>query len=57
MIALEDRHTLVRNIEAAHAAGARLRPACEAAGSTVRSLLRWTAEEGPRPSGRRLHMR
>ena len=53
MIALEDRHTLVRNIEAAHAAGARLRPACEEAGITVRTLQRWTAEDGLRIGDRR----
>jgi hypothetical protein len=29
MIGLEDRQALVRNIQIAHANGARLRPACE----------------------------
>jgi len=53
MIALEDRHTLVRNIKAAHAAGARLRPACEEAGITVRTLQRWAAEDGLRTGDRR----
>ena len=46
MIGLEDRQTLVRHIETAHVAGARLRPACEEAGITVRTLQRWKAEDG-----------
>ena len=46
MIGLEDRQTMVRHIESAHAAGARLRPACEVAGITVRTLQRWKAEDG-----------
>jgi putative transposase len=46
MIGLEDRHTLVRNIETACAAGARVRPACEVAGITVRTLQRWKVEDG-----------
>ena len=41
MIDLEDRRTLVRNIEVAHSAGARLQPACQTAGITVRTLQRW----------------
>ena len=41
MIGLEDRQTLVRHIDEAHAAGARLRPACEVAGMTLRTLQRW----------------
>jgi hypothetical protein len=32
MIGLEDRQALAQDIEVAHAAGARLRPACEVAG-------------------------
>ena len=32
MIGLEDRQALARDIDAAHAAGARLRLACETAG-------------------------
>jgi len=46
MIDLEDRQALARDIEAAHAAGARLRPACETAGIDARTLQRWKAEEG-----------
>ena len=46
MIDLEDRRTLVRNIEVAHSAGARLQPACQTAGITVRTLQRWKAQEG-----------
>ena len=36
MIGLEDRQTMVRDIQAAHKAGARLRPACDVAGIDVR---------------------
>ena len=46
MIDLEDRQALARDIDAAHSAGARLRPACETAGIDVRSLQRWKAREG-----------
>lgn len=46
MIDLEDRRTLVRNIEEAHGAGARLQPACQTAGITVRTLQRWKARDG-----------
>jgi putative transposase len=46
MIGLEDRRTLARDIDAAHAAGARLRPACEVAGIELRTLQRWKAEQG-----------
>jgi len=46
MIGLEDRHDLVRHIEAAHAAGARLCPACDVAGITLRTLQRWRAQGG-----------
>ena len=46
MIGLEDRQTLVRHIETAHMAGARLRPACKEAGITVRTLQRWKAQDG-----------
>jgi putative transposase len=38
MIGLEDRQTMVHDIETAHAAGARLRQACEVAGITLRTL-------------------
>ena len=53
MIGLEDRQTLVRHIDEAHAAGARLRPACEVAGMTLRTLQRWKAQEGLRQGDRR----
>lgn len=46
MIALEDRQALVRDITAAHQAGARLRLACATAGIDVRSLQRWQADAG-----------
>lgn len=46
MIGLEDRQTMVRHIETAHAAGARLCLACEVAGITVRTLQRWMAHDG-----------
>jgi len=46
MIGLEDRQALARDISAAHAAGARLRPACEVAGIELRTLQRWKAGKG-----------
>jgi len=46
MIGLEDRQSLARDIQAAHQAGARLRPACEVAGIDVRTLQRWKAHRG-----------
>jgi len=46
MIGLEDRQALARDIDAAHGAGARLRPACEIAGIELRTLQRWKACEG-----------
>ena len=46
MIGLEDRQTLSQDIDAAHAAGARLQPACAIAGIDVRTLQRWKAHEG-----------
>jgi len=46
MIGLEDRQTLARDIQTAQQAGARLRPACETAGITMRTLQRWKACEG-----------
>ena len=46
MIGLEDRQALAQDIDAAHAAGARLQPACEIAGIDVRTLQRWKAQEG-----------
>ena len=41
MIGLEDRQVLARNVEVAHAAGARLHRACATAGIDVRTLQRW----------------
>ena len=46
MIGLEDRQALAQDIETAHSAGARLRPACEIAGIDPRTLQRWNAREG-----------
>ena len=46
MIGLEDRQALARDIDAAHAAGARLRTACEVAGIELRTLQRWKAQAG-----------
>ena len=46
MIGLEDRRAFARDITQAHAAGARLRPACEVAGIERRTLQRWQAHEG-----------
>lgn len=46
MIGLEDRQALARDIDAAHVAGARLRPACEVAGIELRTLQRWKARQG-----------
>ena len=41
MIRLEDRQTMVQNIAAAQAAGARLQPACTIIGIAPRTLQRW----------------
>ncbi len=46
MIGLEDRQALAQDIQAAHAGGARLRPACEVAGIDVRTLQRWKTQQG-----------
>jgi putative transposase len=46
MIGLEDRQAVARNIDAAHAAGARLALACKTAGIDVRTLQRWKAVDG-----------
>jgi putative transposase len=46
MIGLEDRQALARDIDAAHSAGARLRPACETVGIDARTLQRWKCKEG-----------
>jgi hypothetical protein len=57
MIGLEDRQALARDIHVAHAAGARLKPACAIAGIDLRTLQRWQAADGlvggdGRPAGR-----
>ena len=46
MIRLEDRQDIAQAVHEAHQAGARLRPACELAGITVRTLQRWKAGDG-----------
>lgn len=46
MTVLEDRLALARDIDEAHAAGARLAPACAIAGITVRTLQRWKGSDG-----------
>jgi putative transposase len=46
MIGLEDRQALARDIHVAHAAGARLKPACAMAGIELRTLQRWQATDG-----------
>jgi putative transposase len=46
MIGLEDRQALARDIDAAHAAGARLALSCETAGIELRTLQRWKAQQG-----------
>ncbi len=46
MIGLEDRQALARDIDVAHAAGARLQPACEIAGIELRTLQRWNSQQG-----------
>ncbi len=46
MIGLEDRQCLSQDIDAAHAAGARLHLACQTAGIDLRTLQRWKAHEG-----------
>ena len=46
MIGLQDRRTMARDIELAHAKGARLATACEVAGISVRTLQRWKTHEG-----------
>lgn len=53
MIGLEDRQALARDIDVAHAAGARLRPACETAGIDARTLQRWLAHKGLTAGDRR----
>lgn len=51
MIGLEDRRDTAERIDKAHAAGARLRLACEIAGIDLRTLQRWKAH-GMRKDGR-----
>ena len=46
MIGLDDRQDLARDIHVAHAAGARLKPACETAGIELRTLQRWQTGTG-----------
>ena len=46
MIRLEDRQVIAQAVERAHKAGARLKPACELTGITVRTLQRWKATDG-----------
>ena len=46
MIGLKSRQALARDNDAAHAAGARLRSACEVAGTELRTLKRWQARDG-----------
>jgi putative transposase len=46
MIVLEDRQALARDIDHAHATGARLHLACEMAGIDLRTLQRWRASDG-----------
>jgi len=45
MTTLEDRQTIAESIFEAHTAGARLEPACEVAGISLRTLQRWTDED------------
>jgi len=46
MIRLEDRQEIAQVVAQAHAAGARLKAACELTGIAVRTLQRWKAGEG-----------
>ena len=46
MIGLEDRQRVARDIDIAHASGARLRPACAIASIDLRTLQRWKAHCG-----------
>jgi putative transposase len=55
MIGLEDRQALAQDIEVAHGAGARLRPACQTAGIELRTLQRWKAQEGLKAGDGRPH--
>jgi putative transposase len=53
MTRLEDRQTLVRDIEQARADGAQLAPACALAGINARTLQRWKAGNGLAQGDRR----
>lgn len=53
MTALEDRKQMATWIEEAHAAGARLAPACELLGIDIRTLQRWCADDGLSAGDRR----
>jgi len=53
MTRLEDRQTVVRNIELARTAGARLACACDLAGIDPRTLQRWQAGDGLSQGDRR----
>ena len=55
MIRLEDRQQMAAAIEQAHAAGARLKRACEVADIDVRTLQRWKAAGGLTHGDRRPH--
>lgn len=46
MIRLEDRQVIAQAVDQAHTAGARLEPACELVGITLRTLQRWKATQG-----------
>ena len=46
MIGFEDRQALARDLQEAHRAGARLKPACAIVGISVRTLQRWQAADG-----------
>lgn len=46
MISLEDRQALAQGINVAHAAGARLKQACEIVGIDMRTRQRWNANGG-----------
>lgn len=46
MIRLEDRRRVADDVAQAHAAGARLAPACELVGIDARTLQRWKADDG-----------
>ena len=46
MISLVDRQALANNIDIARDAGARLKPACQSAGITPRTLQRWNTHGG-----------